>query len=30
MPPGMEKTALELYREFRRNPEAFFLPEAPQ
>ncbi|MFH1171904.1 MAG: N-6 DNA methylase, partial [bacterium] len=27
-PPGITKTCLELYREFRRNPEQFFLSEA--
>jgi type I restriction enzyme M protein len=28
VPPGIEKTALELYREFRAKPEAFMLAEA--
>ena len=28
MPPGITKTCLKLYREFRANPEAFFLAEA--
>jgi len=27
-PPGLSKTCLELYREFRRNPKAFFIGEA--
>ena len=30
VPPGIAKTCLELYREFRANPEAFFLAEAAQ
>lgn len=30
MPSGVEKTCLELYQEFRRNPKAFFLTEAGQ
>lgn len=29
-PPGITKTCLELYQEFRRNPKAFFLVEAAQ
>ncbi len=28
IPAGVTKTCLELYQEFRRNPEAFFLAEA--
>jgi type I restriction enzyme M protein len=28
LPTGVTKTALEFYREFRRNPEALFLAEA--
>ncbi len=27
-PPGITKTCLELYQEFRRNPKPFFLTEA--
>jgi len=27
MPLGIEKTGLELYREFREDPESFFLVE---
>ncbi|MFH1954228.1 MAG: N-6 DNA methylase [Pseudomonadota bacterium] len=29
-PPGITKTCLELYQEFRRNPEPFFLTEATE
>jgi type I restriction enzyme M protein len=29
-PQGLSKTCLELYREFRRNPKAFFIGEAGQ
>ena len=28
LPPGLEKSCLELYREFRRDPETFFLGAA--
>ena len=27
LPPGISKTCLELYQEFRKNPQAFFLSE---
>ena len=30
VPPGMEQTCLELYQEFRRDPEKFFLQEAAE
>lgn len=30
VPSGIEKTCLELYQEFRRNPKAFILTEAAQ
>lgn len=30
LPAGLAKTCLELYREFRRDPKAFFLTEAVQ
>lgn len=30
IPPGIEKTCLELYQEFRRNPKTFLLTEATQ
>ena len=30
VPPGVTKTCAELYREFRANPDAFFLAEAAQ
>ena len=29
-PPGITKTCLELYQEFRRNPKPFFLTEATE
>ena len=29
-PPGINKTALELYKEFRRDPKSFFLADAAQ
>lgn len=28
VPPGIDKTCLELYKEFRNNPEGFFIDEA--
>ena len=30
LPPGITKTCLELYQEFRRNPKPFFLREATE
>ncbi|MGH9901008.1 MAG: N-6 DNA methylase [Pyrinomonadaceae bacterium] len=30
IPPGIEETCLELYPEFRRDPEKFFSPEAAE
>ena len=30
MPPGITKTCLEIYQEFRRNPKPFFIGEAGQ
>ncbi len=30
LPPGIKKTCLELYQEFRRDPKPFFLTEAVQ
>lgn len=30
LPPGIEKTCLELYQEFRKNPKAFMLPGEAQ